>query len=241
MLLRRESASVAARLVIAALASCVFVVANVSSQTSARRQQTRPRTTSAPTRTTPNAPATPPAPTTAPSDAQQTPTPSDGNQTPPVSDISTDDVDLSITAHVTARELRFEEAPNVSVEFTGQPRGETVWEAERQNLPRPVRPGETYRDIGIRLRIVSVFADIDRIVAEALGEVPVNDNNENAPTTSPTPTQLPQPQTPTPTSATPTSPPDDTLSQRVSHKDSDAPRAAVKAPAPRTKGRETTP
>jgi hypothetical protein len=33
----------------------------------------------------------------------------------------------------------------------------------------------TYRDIGIRLKIVSRFADIDRIVAEALGEVPVSD------------------------------------------------------------------
>jgi hypothetical protein len=38
-----------------------------------------------------------------------------------------------------------------------------------------VEPGVTYRNIGIRLKIVSRFADIERIVAEALGEVPVTD------------------------------------------------------------------
>lgn len=78
--------------------------------------------------------------------------------------------------------------PEPKVEFTGRPRRETVWEAERQNLPRPVRPGETYRDIGIRLRITSVFADIDRIVAEALGEVP---SGEDAPPQPPPQTAPP--------------------------------------------------
>jgi hypothetical protein len=90
-------------------------------------------------------------------------------------DVSADTADLSITATVTARELRFETVPNPTVEFTGQPRRETNWDAQRENLPRPVQPGVTYRNIGIRLKIVSVFADIDRIVAEALGEVPVSD------------------------------------------------------------------
>lgn len=90
--------------------------------------------------------------------------------------------DVEITANVTASELRFEVVPDPKVEFPGQPRRETVWEAERQNLPRPVQPGVTYRNIGIQLRISSVFADIDRIVAEALGEVPLTDDTpqENA-------------------------------------------------------------
>jgi len=44
-----------------------------------------------------------------------------------------------------------------------------------------VQPGVTYRDIGIRLTITSIFADIERIVAEALGEVPANDDNGGAP------------------------------------------------------------
>ncbi|HEV3468907.1 MAG TPA: hypothetical protein VG148_06270 [Pyrinomonadaceae bacterium] len=87
-----------------------------------------------------------------------------------------ENVDLSITARVTARELLFRKVPNPRVEFTGRPRRETVWEADRENLPAEVRPGVTYRDIGITLRITSVFADIDRIVAEALGEIPTSDD-----------------------------------------------------------------
>jgi hypothetical protein len=86
------------------------------------------------------------------------------------------EADLSITARVTARELRFEKVPNPKVEFTGQPRRETVWEAERENLPDAVQPGVTYRNVGITLRITSVFADIERIVAEALGEIPMSDD-----------------------------------------------------------------
>lgn len=102
------------------------------------------------------------------------------------------DVDLAITAHVTARELRFEKVPNTSVEFSGRPRRETVWRAEREHLPAQVQPGVTYRDLGIRLRITSVFADIDRIVAEALGEVPPQDNDtQAAPAPAPTPSTAP--------------------------------------------------
>jgi hypothetical protein len=84
--------------------------------------------------------------------------------------------DLSITARVTADSLRFEKVPNPKVEFTGRPRRDTVWQSERENLPEQVQPGVTYRNIGITLRITSVFADIDRIVAEALGEVPLSDD-----------------------------------------------------------------
>ncbi|MDT5271412.1 MAG: hypothetical protein QOH49_3615 [Acidobacteriota bacterium] len=89
--------------------------------------------------------------------------------------------DLSITAHVTADSLRFEKVPNPRVEFTGRQKRETAWESERENLPQEVRPGETYRNIGITLHIRSVFADIDRIVAEALGEVPTSDDARPAP------------------------------------------------------------
>jgi hypothetical protein len=94
--------------------------------------------------------------------------------------------DLEITANVTARELRFEVVLDPKVEFPGQPNRDTVWEAERQNLPRPVQPGVTYRNIGIQLIITSRFADIERIVAEALGEVPL---------TNDTPQENPAPQT----------------------------------------------
>jgi len=89
--------------------------------------------------------------------------------------------DLSITARVTADSVLFEKVPNPRVEFPGRPERVTVWEAERENLPPEVRPGVTYRNVGITLRIVSVFADIDRIVAEALGEVPAREEAQPAP------------------------------------------------------------
>jgi len=102
----------------------------------------------------------------------------------PTPSTATDNHDLSTTANVTARELLFEVVPNPTVEFPGRPRRDTVWEAERTNLPPQVQPGVTYRDIGIRLKITSVFADIERIVAEALGEIPVSDNKQLEPDAS---------------------------------------------------------
>jgi hypothetical protein len=122
--------------------------------------------------------------------------------------------DLSITARVTAESLVFRKVPDPKVEFTGRPRRETVWESDRKNLPEQVRPGETYRDIGITLRITSVFADIDRIVAEALGEIP---SDATPPQPGPAPAAPPSPAEP----ATPAGPP--------SHS---SPPAATPAPKP---------
>jgi hypothetical protein len=95
------------------------------------------------------------------------------------SDPSVENADISITANVRARSLKFDTVPNPTVEFPGNPARDTVWESQRGNLPTPVQPGVTYRDIGIRLKITSVFRDIDRIVAEALGEVPLTDDKKS--------------------------------------------------------------
>lgn len=91
-------------------------------------------------------------------------------------DPAVDAADVAIIANVKARSLIFEAVPNPTVEFPGQPARDTVWEAQRENLPTPVQPGVTYRNIGIRLKITSVFRDIDRIVSEALGEIPLSDD-----------------------------------------------------------------
>jgi hypothetical protein len=99
-------------------------------------------------------------------------------------DPAVENADISITAHVRASSLKFDVVPNPTVEFPGQPARDTVWDAVRENLPTPVEPGVTYRNIGIRLKITSVFRDIDRIVAEALGEVPLPEDatSSQAPT-----------------------------------------------------------
>jgi hypothetical protein len=101
-----------------------------------------------------------------------------------------ENADLAIIANVQAKELRFDVVPNPNVEFPGRPARATEWSAERTNLPPQVQPGVTYRDIGIRLKIVSLFPDIDRIVAEALGEVPQTDDSTPL-TTSPPSTSQP--------------------------------------------------
>ena len=113
--------------------------------------------------------------------------PSPQRQAAPLETEADASADLSITARVTADSLRFERVPNPRVEFTGKQKRETAWESERENLPPQVRPGETYRNIGITLHIRSVFADIDRIVAEALGEVPRTDDAQPAPPPQPQP------------------------------------------------------
>ena len=66
--------------------------------------------------------------------------------------------------------------PNPKVEFPGTPERKTEWSSERKNLPDSVEPNVIYRDIGITLKIVSVFADIDKIVDDALGTNAANKN-----------------------------------------------------------------
>ena len=97
--------------------------------------------------------------------------------------------DIAIIADIKAETLLFEAVPNPKVEFPGNQKLKTVWEAFRDNLPNPVQPGVTYRNIGIRLKITSAFADIDRIVSEALGEVPVSDNTKPTDPSPGTPNQ----------------------------------------------------
>jgi hypothetical protein len=68
--------------------------------------------------------------------------------------------DIELTATVRWRELRFEEVGTPKVEFSGNPDNETVWRADRENLPTPVQPGVTYRDGGVRLVISSRFREL---------------------------------------------------------------------------------
>ena len=69
---------------------------------------------------------------------------------------------VGIFATVRARELRFEQVPNVRITATAS-------NTERTNLPDQVQPYVTYRDIGIRLTITSTLPDIEQILDEALG------------------------------------------------------------------------
>ncbi len=93
-------------------------------------------------------------------------------QTPATEKVDENTADVSITGSVTAKELKFEAVPNPKVEFPGTPERKTEWSSVRTNLPDQVQPNVIYRNIGITLRIVSVFADIDKIVDDALSATP---------------------------------------------------------------------
>lgn len=111
---------------------------------------------------------------TFPLDAQNTnPT---TNQT--TTKVSEENSDIAITATVWAKELKFEVVPAPTVEFSGSKPRQTVWEADRANLPNQVEPGVVYRDVGIRLRIFSRFSEIQRIALET----PDEENQPAAPT-----------------------------------------------------------
>lgn len=89
---------------------------------------------------------------------------------PPARTSANESADISITATVTARELKFEVVANSTVDFSGTFARDTVWDAERENLPRPVEPGVIYRNISVRLVITSIFPEPERVVSEALNE-----------------------------------------------------------------------
>jgi hypothetical protein len=86
--------------------------------------------------------------------------------------LSAAEPDVAITAVVKARELVFDEVPNVTVTFIGPAENGTVWKTDRENLPDKVQPKVIYRDIGIRLTISSTLANIEQIVDEALAAPP---------------------------------------------------------------------
>jgi hypothetical protein len=107
------------------------------------------------------APAASPSPFPAPLSAPADPDP--------------DSADISFTATVEYRELRFDVVGDPKVEFEGgldapalgaRSPLKTVWHVERINLPSPLTPGATYRDGGVRLTITTRFEDLPSLLAD---------------------------------------------------------------------------
>jgi hypothetical protein len=61
--------------------------------------------------------------------------------------------DLLIRASVSARELSFDSQPRAQVRLVGCAALDTVIVTERTNLPDPVQPGVTYRDVRVGVEI----------------------------------------------------------------------------------------
>ena len=60
-----------------------------------------------------------------------------------------DDADITITARVRARRLRFGEVPQTSTEFTGTPGHDSASGSDRANLPDRVGKDVTYRHVQV--------------------------------------------------------------------------------------------
>jgi len=60
-----------------------------------------------------------------------------------------DNADITVTARVRARQLRFGEVPQISTEFTGTPGHESASGSDRANLPERVEEDMTYRHVQV--------------------------------------------------------------------------------------------
>lgn len=61
--------------------------------------------------------------------------------------------DVLIRATVQARELRFQSDPRASLRVNGCELPASAYVTERTNLPHPVQPGVTYRDVRVGVEI----------------------------------------------------------------------------------------
>jgi hypothetical protein len=63
--------------------------------------------------------------------------------------------DVTVIASAHADQLRFESAPRVQVRVLGCGASSAIRVTERRNLPKPVQPGVTYRDVSVGVEIRS--------------------------------------------------------------------------------------
>jgi len=61
--------------------------------------------------------------------------------------------DVLLVASATAAEVRFESEPRVQVRLNGCEGLDSIVTTQRQNLPDPVQPGVTYRDVRVGVEI----------------------------------------------------------------------------------------
>lgn len=77
---------------------------------------------------------------------------------------------LRLTASAEIREIRFESTPRIRIYLPGCP-GNAVRTTERRNLPSPVEPGVTYRDVSAGVEISS-YLQVTCNVPDGAGAIP---------------------------------------------------------------------
>jgi hypothetical protein len=73
-----------------------------------------------------------------------------------------DEPDIEIGAVVRAKRLRFNKKPETEIRFEGEPDVDSSSGSERKNLPEPVEPGKTYRDVLIGWRATAKLDQKDQ-------------------------------------------------------------------------------
>jgi hypothetical protein len=73
--------------------------------------------------------------------------------------------DIAIFARVEARELRFNSPPQTSLQLSGCPQLDTSLVVLRTNLPKPVQPGVTYRNVVVDFRLLMKMTDLECYLA----------------------------------------------------------------------------
>lgn len=68
-----------------------------------------------------------------------------------------DNAEITITARVKARQLRFGEVPQTSTEFRGMPGHESAAGSDRVHLPQHVERDVTYRHVRVDYRLASAL------------------------------------------------------------------------------------
>ena len=73
--------------------------------------------------------------------------------------------DIAIIARVQAAELRFSSQPQTSLQLFGCPQVDTSMVVLRTNLPKPVQPGVTYRNVMVDFRLNIKLTELDCFLA----------------------------------------------------------------------------
>jgi hypothetical protein len=73
--------------------------------------------------------------------------------------------DIAIIARVQAEELRFNSQPQASLQLFGCPQVDTSLVVLRTNLPKPVQPGVTYRNVVIDFRLNMKLVELECYLA----------------------------------------------------------------------------
>jgi len=87
--------------------------------------------------------------------------------------------DIAIMARVEARELRFNAAPQTSLTIRGCPQLDTSMVVLRSNLPKPVQPGVTYRNVVVDFRLLMKLTDLECYLAGRICPAPPRDTTRS--------------------------------------------------------------